>query len=106
MSNCNWVDINRGNMVDEFGFTLDWYLNDHISPNWKVVMSMSRRDHYDVYSDDVEVSDHEVDDNMEGDEEEEECIISDFLVMSIIKYDFYLKILENLFTVLAILTFI
>lgn len=73
---CDWVDINRGNMVDEFGFTLVnfnhlmyqdnlatnepfvlaeqaeqvWYLDDPLSPDWKVVMPMPRRDHYDYYS--------------------------------------------------------
>ncbi|GAA0163741.1 hypothetical protein LIER_19535 [Lithospermum erythrorhizon] len=80
MFKCDWVDINRGNMVDEFGFTLVnfnyllykenleahepfvlssqaeqvWYLDDPINLDWKVVISMSRRDHYDVYSVDVE----------------------------------------------------
>ncbi|XP_042387698.1 uncharacterized protein LOC121979771 [Zingiber officinale] len=76
MFNCDWVDNQRGKMEDYFKFTLVnfdhlmyrdnqmsdepfifasqaeqvFYSNDPVEPKWHVVLKMSRRDNYDVYS--------------------------------------------------------
>ncbi|KAG6493709.1 hypothetical protein ZIOFF_048703 [Zingiber officinale] len=76
MFNCDWVDNQRGKMEDDFKFTLVnfdhlmyrdnqmsdkpfifasqaeqvFYSNDLVEPKWHVILKMSRRDNYDVYS--------------------------------------------------------
>ncbi|XP_042439837.1 uncharacterized protein LOC122025138 [Zingiber officinale] len=73
---CDWIDNERGKMEDEFKFTLVnfsrlmyggnnirdepfilssqaeqcWYVADPIDSNWNVVMRMSLRDNFDIYS--------------------------------------------------------
>lgn len=73
---CDWVDNRKGTMEDEFKFTLVnfdhlmykdnqlsdepfilatqaeqvFYSSDPLEPKWQVVLKMSRRDNYDIYS--------------------------------------------------------
>lgn len=76
LSRCNWIDNRTGMMKDEFKFTLVnfkhtlykdnrvidepfilatqaqqvWYIQDPLETDWNVVMKMTARDNFDVYS--------------------------------------------------------
>ncbi|KAK4423050.1 hypothetical protein Salat_1887600, partial [Sesamum alatum] len=92
MFECDWVDNEKGLKQDEFKFTLVnfnhfmytkklptnepfvlasqaqqvWYIRDPSEANWNVVVTMARRDNYDVYST-IEAEPHsrlQLDDNI------------------------------------------